>query len=381
MKRVLRIAGLLALVLLSCSACLDYVGLDEITLVAGIAIDASPSDPQLLRLSFEIVDTSAAGREKGRESLMIEAEGHTVFEAISNANRLLSRDLYFGNAELLVIQAELAEQIGISRLLESFWRDFLVRDTMQVVISRDETAQQILSPTTEVSMVISYEVSQNLDWHHPSAQSTHPLQIYEIYNILERKTTSLALPALRFDHERTPQRPYFDGMALFTDDKLSYFLPEERMSSYMLASEKLAGGSFFFLLDGAPDKEVSLKITESQPRKGYRFENGQLALHLSITIHANLSGLSPRIGALNQDVLARIQDQAAAALSAQVTATIRDVQDGFGGDALGFADAVYREKPQLWYQLMHDWPTLFSEAPLTVEAEFTITDVGLMIGS
>ena len=129
-KKMIRI--LTTLFLCVClTSCWDYKGLDELTFVAGIAIDEAEGGAGY-RVSFEVIDTQVSMKEGEMRSILVESEGMTIYDAIYKTNKQLYHYLYFGNTELLVISHQLAEKEGLKPILEGFLRDASTRDTMLV---------------------------------------------------------------------------------------------------------------------------------------------------------------------------------------------------------------------------------------------------------
>ncbi|MDP4110412.1 MAG: Ger(x)C family spore germination protein, partial [Bacillota bacterium] len=81
--------------------CWDYHGVNEETVVFGVAIDKTKKGDY--HLSYEILDLINTSKEKGVKTKMIESEGDTIFEAVRSAKKKLANRLYFGNTLAIVI--------------------------------------------------------------------------------------------------------------------------------------------------------------------------------------------------------------------------------------------------------------------------------------
>ena len=129
---------------LPAAGCWSYRGLDEMTIVSGIALDKDKETGNYL-LSFEFVDLSGSVKENGPESKIIESEGKTIFEAVRNAKKKLRNKLYFGHAQMLIINQDIAKEEDIGSIMDWFMRDGEVRETINMAISREQTAQDIFN--------------------------------------------------------------------------------------------------------------------------------------------------------------------------------------------------------------------------------------------
>ncbi len=140
------------------SGCWNYRELNTMTIVAGIAIDRV-ADNKGYHLTFEVLDIAEASGEKSTSvsSLLIETDGLTIFDACRNALQRSDSKLYFGACKTVIISEDLARE-GITPLLDWFRRDAEARSTMDVYISSEETAADILKHKAITNNIVSYSI-------------------------------------------------------------------------------------------------------------------------------------------------------------------------------------------------------------------------------
>lgn len=377
MRKIISLILIITLSLLPLSGCVDYVGVDKLSVVAGLTIDESDEPNALFHLCFEIVNTTDS-EEQEKKSIIVEADGMSINEAISNANTNMYNDMYFGNTNLLVISHQLAEKMGINLILESVMRNFSMRDTINIVVSKGQTAKETLYPNKQGKMIFSYEMAKALDWQNEKVNSTRSSKIYDLYENLKIGTSNITLPAFVFNNDLDQPQPQIEGMGIFKGDELIGWLEKLDVQYFMYAMEELTGGTFTFFLDKDDKKSVTLTVTKSFPKRSYKYENDNLTLMVDVEINCNISGLSPEIGELTQEIFNEIQNQASEDLSVQVKKLINKMQQDPGADIYEFGTEIYRNDPKLWNSLKENWEEHFRGSLVIANTKFIIKNTGII---
>ncbi|MDL2274016.1 Ger(x)C family spore germination protein [Oscillospiraceae bacterium OttesenSCG-928-G22] len=378
MNRRAFIAGLLLLPLFFMAGCWDYKGLDELSVVAGIAIDKSEKEGMQYTLSFEIIDASASKEQGAQRSILVTSDGRTVYEAVDNAKKQLYNDLYFGNTEIFVISETLAREEGIKGLMESFFRDPDVRDIMILVVSRQETAKELITPDEESPMILSYELYKAINRDMETTYSTKTTPFYHIYNVLERGTSSLVLPAYFFDEEAAIPQPKAGGLAVFEGDMLSGFLEDENVPYYLYFVEPLTDGTFSYYVEDDPKKDVTLSLSKTTPKMGYRYEEGELTLTLHLAVVGYTRELSVRANEVDPKEIARIQQTTAEQLKEKLEETLAYSQEELSLDIFGYGTTIYRKNPSLWREIEANYIELYKNAKHEIAVSVTIFNTGMI---
>ena len=171
---------LLALLIsFSMTGCWNYRGLNEMTLVAGVAVDKVG---EKYYLTFEIIDLTSPTKEGGIKAKLIESEGNSIFEAVRNAKKRAANRLYFGNTQIVILSREIVSQDGVESLINWFLRDAEVRETAELVVSQEETAKMILAQEEEKDQVVSYEIIRIIEEDENLTGSTVRVPLYEVFN-------------------------------------------------------------------------------------------------------------------------------------------------------------------------------------------------------
>ena len=362
--------------MVSVCGCRDYVGLDEISIVVGLAIDKSDK-PGRLHLSFEIIDTLESSKDRGKVSTLIESEGNSVYEAISNANLQLARDLYFGNTDILVIHEAVARESGLNSIFENILRDYIFRDTIKVVVSKGETARDIIKPNKDSNVINSYEVTNKLDEMVIKSHTMHNIEIYHIYDYLKNAKGNIVLPVYAMKNEDSKVHPHMDGAAVFLGDRFFKYIDDEDLLYYSYISENFMGGAFVHFSDGDRDKCVTQNIIKTSSDKKFSYREDKLTIKVDISVVTGISSIYDGFGEFNSSKISVIEKEAQAALKDKLDSLIGRMQEE-GLDVFDFADELYRHDNYIWEQVKDNWQAVFAEAEILVNPMFEIQNAGML---
>jgi len=157
-KRILACLMCLAIAFVL-SGCWNYRSLDELDIVVGLAIDYD-KEKKVFWVDYEIADLMGADKQSPIQSRIVRSEGKTIFDAARNAKRKEEDRLYFGSANTVVISHQVAKEIGLNPVLDWILRDAECRETVNVVISQEETAANLLETTEGYKGIISVAINQ-----------------------------------------------------------------------------------------------------------------------------------------------------------------------------------------------------------------------------
>ncbi|HWS43463.1 MAG TPA: Ger(x)C family spore germination protein [Pseudoflavonifractor sp.] len=360
------------------SGCWNYRGLDEIDIVTGIAVDRVEESGSY-RLTIEIVDTQDSETEGGVNAKYVEIEGETLFDAIRNSKRRLINKLYGGNMQALIISRQIAEEEGVSFILEELLRDGEPRETMSVVISQEATARDILLTDGIDSKIISYEIHDMIREDSKVTASTISTPLYQAYNAIRRAGGALALPAVHCTQNQEKTVAEGNGIALFHGDRLQGFLSVRQAKSYLFLIDKLEGGvlSFPVRSEGREDT-VSMEIQSSKTRTNVEVQSGQLSVDVSVRLKLNLTEVKSLLSLSDTGQRESLERLIEDFVQASITEFFAEIQTRYKTDVLGLGRLLYQKDPDRWRSLESQWDELFQKARLSVRVKADILTAGVL---
>lgn len=427
-KRFLSISMLtiyLSSLILSLSGCSDYRGLDEMTIVAGMAIDFNQKGGDAYRVSLEILDNGSQSEgDNSLKSTIVEFTGESPAAAIYTASEQLRKQMYFGNMGIIIIGHQILSEQGLNDLMDGIMRSFKIRDTVSLIVSREDSARVLFDNKQSENGIISYMIQENFADQIKSPDSIRSFPIYKIYNYLATEPSMYYLTIPAFSLENTNSKTVSEGggkengtsqsgkpnselskkgdnkgeeekktlvsngMAVFENDMLTGWFDQTYMPAYMFLTEGLKDGAFVFTIpederilkagqNKAPNT-VTLELQDSKQDLKCLYENGKFILKADLRIRVSIISAPPTIEEMDEYTVDIIKAYADAALEERLTDLIESVQKETGQDIFGFGKYLYRHHTDLWRQVSENWKLFFADAEVDVSANIIIEDSGMM---
>lgn len=359
------------------SGCWNYRGLNKVSIVTGVAIDRNTENNNY-QLTIETIDVSGAGKEGTGKSQLVEGEGKTIFEAVRNAKKRLSKKLYVSDVKVIIISNQIARQEGIKPSLDWFVRDAETRETAIPVISQEKTAKEILAASGADDKIISEELEKIINSDRQITASTKKIASYQTFNILQSgKETALVLPAVHCTSNKDKKVVEVNGTAVFKEDKLQGYLSPEETHYYLFAVDEIAGGITTFPLNQENQDSLALEISKNKTKKSYSYDGNRLKVFLDISTTAMLGEVNFDIDILKKNNIEEIKSAANLAFLQRIEAVIQKGRMEFNCDIFGVGTMIHKSDPVLWSKLKENWDYYIQTMEVEVRPEVVIVNTGL----
>ncbi len=362
---------MIVLSVLFLTSCWSYKGLDEITIVTGVAIDKDKKDNYLL--TFEIIDLASSSKEMGITTEIIKVTGLTVSEAAKNAKTIVANELCFCDAQIIIIGKDLVSKEGITGVLDFFVRNIKVRETSKIVISKEKTAATILEGKGFTNDIIAFEMNDIIDKSEEVTMFSHDVQLYNAYNALNEEGVELVLPVFKTVKIKKDKTILLDGMATFKGNKLDNFLTPEETKNYLLIINKAKGG--IVPLKSGNDSnnyDIGIEIQESNTKTSYSYQNNKIKMIIDINIKGTIGEVEGQHPVLDVKRLKELEKLTSRTLKKRISKFINKIQHEEYGDIFGFGKKIFQSNPRLWRKLKKEWINKFKELDFEVNCEVNI---------
>ena len=369
MKRLMLV--LLCVVLLA--ACWDYRGLNEQTIVVGMAVDREENGDFVL--TFEILDLNADDGGAFR-SVLLESTGVSLAEAIQSATISLHNNMYFGMLDVLIISRSMAQEQGISALVYYMTRSQHARNSMHLVVAATDRAADLLRPVDEEAgegrSILSTTLGESLSIsERGGVTTTDPRALFEIFDALQTEGAGFSMPVIQQGEGQ--DIPFMlDGLAVFHGAQMIGEIEQADMSAYLLATEKVHGRVFGADIGG---ERVVIWILESEPSLHVHRAGEKLHFYLDVSLVADV--LSLPMGW--QAYQSWIEEELERELLEKLDDFIERMQAA-GLDVLGFSEVLRRNYPQLWAAKADHWADHMQNSSVTVDVQVEIRNFGMIGG-
>lgn len=253
MKRIL----VLIVTILLTTGCYDYIELNELSIISGIAVDYI--DEKYL-VTFEILNEQKEGQESSKkEAVIIKDTGNTVTEAFYNATKQVPKKTYFAHLKCLVISEEIAKN-KLENLIDYFLRNPDIRNEFNTIIVKDSTAYELLNSGNEDIPIISDTIESLLknNKYYKNNTTSNPFEEMVTDILLFGTEATMPVVAKKDDYIEVT------GIGVFKDYNLQGILTTEESITYnILAGEALDATYTIPCID--KEGVISIAIYKSKP--------------------------------------------------------------------------------------------------------------------
>jgi spore germination protein KC len=377
MRRKIFIFMLLMINMTILTGCWSYREIDKLSIVAGAAVDKSESGKRIF--TFEIIDLHEGGRDTNIESRLLESEGYTIFDAVRNSLKFTAPRPYFGHMEVVIISQEIAKD-GVIEILDFLNRDAEPRLTIDLLVSKEKTAKEILKTQSTTTEIRSFEIYEMLDAQKYLSKSPK-VEVYQFINELPCEGSSPFLPAIRITETAGIKTMELSGTAVFKEDKLIGFLDEEESKYFLFIKDNIKGG--VFALENLPsvnDVNISFEIFQNQTEVKPVYSDGGLSMNIETKTQMTLAEQGTELDFTSERGRLTIKKEMEESLKANIQKVIQRVQKDFAVDIFGFGSIVNAEMPSLWKEIGRDWNDIFVDLDVNVNTIIEIRDSGSLSG-
>ncbi len=349
------------------SGCWNYHDIEKYSIVAGIAIDKDEQSDKYL-LTAEIIDFEISGKETKNVPKFIESKGTTIFDAVRNMINITGRRLYWAHARIVIISRDIAEN-GILSVLDLLYRDAEIREEMDIAISREKTAQEVLETQTIIQDMHSFDIDSSLE-NQKSVAESPKVKVYEFINALEGEGISSALASVGKEVNNGKETSITLGTAVFKSDKLVGFLDKEESKYFSFATDKVDKG----LLIQTENKmsAITLEIFKNKTEVKPEYYNGKIKMNIHISTEVAIAELETSVDYIDEKGREKLKKDAEESLKISVEKVIKEVQKDYDSDIFGFGMLVKAYMPSVWKELSPNWDDLFKSLDVNVTVDISI---------
>jgi spore germination protein KC len=361
--------------LITCSGCWNYREIDRLAIVTGIAIDEGQSNKY--SVTFEFADASSIGKETKIGSKLVEIEGETIFDAVRNTIKLSGKRLYLGHVKVVIIDKDIASK-GIIQVLDFLIRDQESRLNLNIVISKQATASEILSQKSVLTSNSSMELYQQIK-SQVNLSKSPDINLKELINAISGEGISAVLPAVRITDSVGYRTSEVTGAAIFKGDKLIGFLSESETKAFLLITNEAKRGLLILKhYENALPADITLEILRANNTKiRPSYEGNQLVINIDTDLKVAFAEQGDTRDYLTEEGRNQLKGIAEDTLNTQITSLIKRVQQEYGVDIFGFGRIVKAKKPKLWRKYEDNWVEQYKNLDIRATSKIDINNSGV----
>lgn len=361
---------LIALVsLVAISGCWNYVEVDDLSIVAGVAIDKNPADGKLL-ITTELIDTKGGTKQTQAGYKTISLSGDTMFEVVRNMISMTGKKLFWSHAKVIIISEEVARSDGVIRFIDWYTRDTETRADVFIFVSKEKTAREILDLQSTMESITSFELAQMMrDEKYVSSAPT--VEIWDFIDKLESRGKCAIAPLVYIHHNDKESGERVNGTAVFSKDRMVGTLSEEE-SKYMLFAKNDIKGGVLPVNDETGIPTFSLEIISNETKIKPLLTNEGIQIQINTVTHTGLDEVMSSNGLSDFQSQKAIEQRAEEELEKNILKVIYKVQQEYRSDIFGFGEIIHEQLPKTWKEMDDTWENEFSKLKFTVQSKVMI---------
>jgi len=353
------------------SGCWNYIEINEQANVSGIAIDKGQNGKKY-HITAELISISSGEKGAGVSTSIVEADGNTILETIRRMISISSKKLYFGHCRVMVLSKDIAEE-GIAPILDFAMRDAELRLTIDLVISKADTAKEILMQKPILEKIVSYEIDEMLQTNYKILYESQKAQAYQFNNVLGADGISPVVPAFEVVKTNKEETTFkLSGIAIFNEDKLIGFLDEDETKTFLFVRNKVKDGVLSIQINDAEDDFIAIEIFGNKTKVKPVKQDGELSIEIETQTDMSIE----QISANNKMTQQEFEDVFTAQLEQKMIGVIHKVQKDFKVDIFGFGNMINQKNPKLWEEYQSNWDETFKTLKVKVKSKVEVKSSG-----
>lgn len=357
------------------TGCWNAVGIDKMEFVAAVAIDKG-IDGCKYTLSAELINLD---KEAEEPSKIVEASADSIFDATRELITITSRKLYYGHCKAVIISEEVAKE-GIEPVLDILMRFFTSRIALDLFISKDVKAKDILAEDSFRKSPNGFEIDTMIENIENSLSNSEKMELFCVVNEIETAGKSATIPVATI--RKIDDKNYFTiaGIAIFSHDKLVGYLNDDESKYFNMIAGKVKSTPLTVNLDEEEDFIVSAQILDNKSSINYEVINDKIVIKININSKVNIG----EIGSNNHESLEKLQyskisEKLEIKSESKINNLMKKIQNQYNCDVFGFGKKIYQKDPELWKVVADKWDKeIFRNLKVEVICDYEICHTGLI---
>lgn len=361
------------------AGCWDRTEVNDLAIVTAAGVDLT--DNQQLELSVKIHLTSpgetqqmgqggSSGGGTGK-SVVRSAVGLTMADAVSQLQQVLSRELFWGQAEVLIFGEKMAEA-GISEVMDFLTRHPAPRERANVFVSRS-SAKHVLTLDPPIERSVGDALREMA-----KTQTGLNITIKELAQMMAGKSKAAVLPLVVIHPKAGDQAafPYLQGTAVLKNGKMVGLVDDHVTRGIMWLRNEIEGGTVTISLDTS-NGYVSLLILRGSTELVPSIHGDEWRVDVRIEAEDDIIQNTTDLDLANPTYIERLQTELEADITRRVRKALHIAQKEMNADIFQFADTFYRKYPEKWLKNKERWDDIFPTVKVNVHTHLKVRKPGL----
>ncbi len=364
MKRILLIASLLLIILITFIEAYDARNVENLSYIIAIGIDKSDSEDEPLSLTIQIAkpDTSEGNGTKIKSELStVQCNSFNLGLAMLNLANV--NELNLSHCSVIIISEDVAKE-GIGDFINTIANNIEIRPTCNVLISQNK-AKEYLEVTSKLEDISSKFYNSYIKSAEITSYVT-PCKLSDFYSSLHQdvKTPVALYSFVKEDNIESL------GLAVFKDYKMVGRLSGLDTICYNILTNNFKQATIEVYNPQEPSLALSVAISHDKNTDiNVKLENGIPKITCNVKIKSTVLTGNKNFDYSTENSLKEIESEINKFLTQNITAFLYQTSREYKSDIIGFEGFFKRNFLTEDELNKYDWEKLYEKAEFKVETE------------
>ncbi|MFC4324074.1 Ger(x)C family spore germination protein [Litchfieldia salsa] len=373
------------------TSCTGKIEIDELALVMAVGLDKGEKEGSI-RVTTQVArpadargQTGAPSGQTGDPIWSASAEGETIFEAIRNLASFSSRRVFWAHNYAIVINEDLAREIGIGDIIDFFTRNPQLRMRTWVVVTPDK-ASEVISTITGLEVVPGEAIDKlfrytTISTHAPQTQMMDLQAAYlseETQPVLARvKLQKRGVSNKKEGQSGSYKQVDLAGAGIFKDDKLVGIVQPDEVKGLLPFIETVESGVIGINCPSDPTKKLSVEVLDQSFDLKPMVKNNLPAFEATIDIYGAVVEAGCPFTLKDRDQVEKIEKLVAEEIKSQIETVFNKAQVE-KSDFLQLGKVFNNRYPLEWKGFKDEWGDLLPSITLKVHSTAHVNESALL---
>ncbi|MCQ6282570.1 Ger(x)C family spore germination protein [Bacillus sp. EB600] len=383
-KKSVHVTLLICSSLFFLTGCWDRTEVNDLALIMASGIDKGKKNKIELSVQVFIPSPSQGGQQNGMSSgtssgqtLVRSAEGETIADAMARLQEELTRKIFWGQSEVLLIGEKLAKK-GLNDTVDFWVQHPEPRIRADVFVAKGK-AKQIL----ESKPVLERDIAQQLR-EMVKSQIGVKVTMKDLAEMLSSESNAAVLPwveelPLKYLGSKKNKIPYVNRVAVFKGDKMVGRLNDKATRGILWPRNEMKTGVITISLKNKPGY-ITLNLIRSRNELVPSITNGKWRMLIKTDADLEVIQNTTKVNLFNPEMIKEAEQRAKQEIEGRERLAFSKAQKKLNADIFRFAESFQREYPKVWKTKKNKWTEIFPEVDVSFKTNLTIERTGLATG-
>lgn len=382
-KIILLLLLIISFILLT--GCWNRREINTLAIASAVGIDKSATG---YTVSAQLINSGEIAAEKTSTRSVVttyKTEAETMFEAFRKLTLDVPRKIYFAHLKLIIFGEDLAKE-GIIKTLDFFIRDHEMRLSINVMIAKNTTAEELLKVLTPVEKIPANKVFLALEMSQKVWASTFNVQLGDLVSgiLSDGKNPVLTGVIIKGDPKqgadikniekiKPPAILEISTLGVLKDDKLVGWLNEKESIGYNFIIGELK--STVVTVACPKGGKLGIEIIRTKVKTSAKVIDNKPKINIELLVEGNINDVECKIDLSKPDNITLIDKKLSEEIKKVMEETIKTTQE-YKSDILGFGEEIHRTDYKVWNKLKTSWDKNYEDLQVEIKVIAKIRNIG-----